>query len=826
MADTSTTDFLRSFLFDGGLLQLTVGDPADGNVRWLRAAPRFSSVPEDADVYFGPALRAREGSLKRDVQGSLYLWLDIDDPVVPDFTFPPSALVFSGNGNHGYWRLTEPLLDLEKLEQLNKILIADVPTADPACWNSNRLLRVPGTWNVHRPDKPPRLAELRTFESHTYSVEDIEVLGRLDERVRHVIRTGDSDAWKSRSERDWFVIMSLLTAGASDELVTFLFHNQPVGDKYREGEKGEHYLQHTLAAARQQLIDSPPTVGELPESKAKKERRKGANSVPVQIVEKSDGYYMVGHVSRRISTFTLDPKVLLQGVQFGAPDAIVCDVQAGDDVWEGITFSREAFNSIAAMDKACPVASWSWLGTDSDVRQLLPFLMDRLREKEFPHVAASPVVGLHWVGGELCYLGDKEVLTTEGAWIGTSGPLTWLPTQREHPKQSLNHELADGEIALINELLPRLNEPCPLWTMIGWHTAATLKPWLESQGVRFPILNITGTRGSGKTTLNKLLMALFSGQPDPNVYDAGTTRFVRLALLGSSNAVPIAFGEFRYESVEQFIRTVLLSYDTGHDPRGRADQTTQDFALSAPYSIDGEDVIQDPAARERILIARLRPETVDEGTVAYKSFGLLRHRVPAGLAAHICRSSLALVSDGTAIELLAEAKADMFAEYPGKLPDRVRNNYTVAHLGVKLYARAMGVEAPTAAVFRPGLEELVNMASGRSRTLVDEFVEAIVNYAAQHGHVAFNWKYEPATKRLWFQMSSAHGWWLMQRRRQNMGTLQRDAIVAQLREAPYMLPANSTYGTIMYGVDLAAAQRYGLDIPPDLGNRQITLELN
>lgn len=821
MADT--TDFLRSFLFEGGLLQLSVGHP--DNAQYVDRAPRFTNVPEDSDVYFSPALRIRKGSTKADVLGSKYLWVDVDDPVLPDTTFPASAVVFSGNGNHLYWRLDVPVTDVALLEQLNKILIGDIPTADAACWNSNRLMRVPGTWNVHRQDKPPRMSELRTWEAHSYSVEDIQVLGRMDERLRHIVRTGDSRQWnENRSERDWYVINQLIIAGATDELITFLFDKQPVGDKFHE-QNGERYLDYTIKKARDEIAANPPDISDTAASKAKKERRKGFQSVPIQIVEKEDGYYMIGTTSRRISTFTLQPQVLLQGMAFGATDALVCDVKAGEDVWPNVTFSRAAFNSITAMDKACPVADWQWLGTDTDVRQLLPFLMERLKESGNRKVAATPVLGMHKVGERLLFLSHQETISSDQYWPGSEGPLTWLPMDREHPKSDLSPDLSREQLNTVIEYLPKLNEACAIWTMIGWHAAAVVKPWLEEQGVRFPILNITGTRGSGKTTLNKnVLMKLFSGQQGANIYDAGTTRFVRLALLGSSNALPIAFGEFRYESVEQFIRTVLLSYDTGHDPRGRADQTTQDWPLLAPYTIDGEDVIQDPAARERILIARMRPETVDEGSDAWHAYREFSEHVPPGFARFYIQTVLNAIETGKALDILNAAKAEMFKRFPGKLPDRVRSNYAVALFGIRLYAHVTGAKIPNASVFEPGLGELVNMNSGRSRTLVDEYVESLINYAGQHGHKAFNWKYDAPQRQFWFQMSSAHGWWLMQRKRQSASTLQRDAIVAQLREAPYSLNVSAKDGVVMYGIDMHRAQDYGLDIPEKLGENQVTIQ--
>lgn len=816
--------FLAGFVFDDGLLQLSVGHP--DNARYFRQAPIINGIPNDKDVYFGPAMRAKEGSHKEDCKGTLWLWVDIDDPVYPDATFPPSATAFSGHGHHLYYGLDVPLRDVAKVEELNKILIGDFPTADTACWNVNRLMRVPGSWNQpseRKGETEPVRAELRHMTAIRYSVEDIEVLGRLDDQTRYLIRTGSVERYRSRSERDWAVIRALVIAGASDELVTMLFDKQPVGDKYRDENQPEHYLQFSLQKMREELEKNPPTPGE---KGGTKERRKGAQTTPIQVVEKSDGYYMVGHTSRRISTFTLTPKILLQGIEAGEQDAIVCDVHANEHTWPDVTFTRTAFRSVAAMDEHTPVASWQWLGSDSDVRHLLPFLIERLKEIGFPKVAATPVLGLHNIGDRWLYLGHQHTLAHDAQWEGVSAPLVWLPTGREHAKQTLDGWPTQDEIRRVGYLLPRINEPGPLWSMVGWHAAACLKPWLETKGFRYPVLNITGTRGSGKTATNKrVLMPLFSGQLDPTIYDAGTTKFVRLAILGSSNAVPMAFGEFRYERVEQFIGTVLLAYDTGEDPRGRADQTTQTYKLSAPFSVDGEDVIQDAAARERIVVARLRPATIVEGTTAFRAFEQLRDAVPPTFAAYFLRTTLGLLGSGELDKLLEDCKREMHEVFKRPLPDRVRNNYTVTLLGIRLAAHALSIRAPRAEVFDDGIGELVNLTTGKSRTLVDEYSEAIVNHRRQYGDSGFASDYDHAANILWFQMSSAHQWWLSQRRRQGGSTLQRDAIASQLKESSYIVGPTNRSGTIMYGIRLSAGVEYGLDIPVTLGGRQVSFEV-
>jgi hypothetical protein len=507
----------------------------------------------------------------------------------------------------------------------------------------------------------------------------------------------------------------------------------------------------------------------------------------------------------------LEPKILLDGSQFKSEDAIVCNVTAAGYTWPDVTFPREAFTSVNKLDRHTPLAAWQWIGHDSDVRLLLPYLLDKLRKIGLPKIAATPVLGLHMIKGRYVFLGDKQALDADNLWQGSTGPLTWLPIAREHPTLDLNTDVTDEQLNLLAASLPLLNTASPIWTMIGWFGATPLKPWFESKGFRFPILNVTGTKGSGKTTLVQRIFLPLLGHAEPKAYDAGTTRFVTLALLGSANAVPIAFSEFRYESVEKFIRTILMAYDTGHDPRGRADQTTVDYPLSAPFSVDGEDMITDSAAQERIVVAKLDPQTIDEGSDAFRAFQSLRHSIPTGFGGYYTQACLAAVQDGTADTELRAAQYDIQTMIPGKLPDRIRNNYTVVLVGIRLMCNALGIASPPVHVLLPSITELVNLSSGRSKTQCDEFAEAVIN--ATFGNPGFRWEYDVDANAVFFQLGAAHSWWLMSRRRQGRGGLERDAIRTQLKEAPYGLPLAVFNGIPMVGVSLEKALEVGLDVP-------------
>ena len=106
----------------------------------------------DRNIYWMPAEATgplRKKATKDDIAGSYLLWVDIDG--VSDLSRlnghapPPTTIVASGGGLNLYWALSEPIHDKEEIEARNRWLAQQLG-AD-ACWNCDRILRLPGTIN-------------------------------------------------------------------------------------------------------------------------------------------------------------------------------------------------------------------------------------------------------------------------------------------------------------------------------------------------------------------------------------------------------------------------------------------------------------------------------------------------------------------------------------------------------------------------------------------------------------------------------------------------------------------------------------------------------
>lgn len=794
-----TNEFLSQFYIEKGLSAISKGSIENGNIAFLENITLNKET--DQEAFFTPVRFERETLDKKAVIGTRALWVDVDHPKHPVTTFRPSVSVWSGGGWHLYWFLKEPLVDVQLIELYNKVLIQDTFNADKSCWNANRFLRIPGSFNA-KYEGTAGFVEIKATSPTTYSYLDFEVLRNLDTKTLHKIRTGDQRGFTSRSERDWNVIQAMVRAGATDELIETIFRTQPVGNKYTSPKTATGYLPRTISKVRASNISRE----EAPEFTAK-----------------DDGYYVKSRNGlTRVSTFTLEPIILLDGSYMEVPDAIVCNVHANGYTWPNVVFPREAFNNVKNMDNACPVSAWQWLSNDMILRRLLPFLMEQLRLGDLPKTIASPVLGMHKVKDKYFIVGTDRVVSSSKAWADFDGPLAWKPVQREHPATRFIGNFAPKDRMRLRKYLPLLNKPEVIWVMIGWYAASHLKPWLEENDYRFPILNVTGTRGSGKTTLIKNVFSFLFGNSDPKTYDAGTTKFVTLALLGGTTSIPVAFSEFRYNKVEEFLRYILLSYDTGHDPRGRPDQTTVDYPLSAPFSIDGEDLISDPAAQQRIVVARLRADTVEEGSEAYEAYKAFSKFIPRGFAGAYVTYLLQAIESGLAKKTLDEAREDVFEAYPSSLPDRVRNNHIVVLFGTYMFCDFLEkMDRPDTKILIRSIRTVYNMEAHRGRLIVDDMVEACINAVATN-NAKFKWAVDEEGKRFYFQLGTVHPWWTIRNRD---FSLEREAIRAQLKEVEYLVDSRVVDDTYMYGVDLEVAQQLGLDVPSSLTVTKITMEV-
>ena len=138
----------------------------------------LSGIP--LNIYAGVNPRIATGCSKNaDVLLARNLFVDLDKTSLADAMqklagskLPtPTMTVLSGHGVHFYWRLAEPIYDLENWKNIQKRLITSF-NSDPGIHDFSRTMRVPGFMNVN--GETPVLCKLHDADSNRrYSVSDI-----------------------------------------------------------------------------------------------------------------------------------------------------------------------------------------------------------------------------------------------------------------------------------------------------------------------------------------------------------------------------------------------------------------------------------------------------------------------------------------------------------------------------------------------------------------------------------------------------------------------------------------------------------------------------
>jgi hypothetical protein len=786
--------------YSEGYVELSVGGIYTRCREWYpvsEAKAQFSQ--KGNNIFFGPVLRREPGKMgKSNCWKSQVCWVDIDKPQAPKCIFQPSAIVMSGHGWHYYW-MVDSSEDTTAVENANKALAGSI--RGDSAHNVDRIMRMPGTINVKEGEDPVPCKLMSIHPELSYSLQTLTRLGTVPEKIISKILTGDQRGYRTESERDWGIIRALVAAGFEYREVLYIFQNHQCGSKFQTD--GERYLQHSYARAKERKTKDTATF--IEHQNCYHARHRGG--------------------TKQVSTFTITPTLLLEGE---GEDWIVGDVHAQgcEEAWKDVIFPRSAFSRIATMSKYLTKTDWVWLGSDANVRSLLAYLNTVMRKNKIPKSVSTHVLGYHEVNGHSLYvLNDRLVGQGE---FSDAPPIMYVPTGREAPLLHVEQAMDKDDLTTLSKLLPRLNNPEKIWPMLGWTMACPFKPRLHKMGYKFPILNICGSRGSGKTaTIQQVLQPLI-GYQEASSYDIGTTRFVALSLLGSANCIPVSFSEFRHNVHVDFGRYIRLAYDIGKDARGRADQTTVEYLLSAPFIVDGEDKMDDPAIMERALIVSLSPQVIYEGEPAWEVFQQLN-------SLDLNQFTLPYLQYTLAADLpvlLDAAEGDMHSVFPRRMPDRIRRNLTVCWLGVLAYTQFMNAQGvslnpPNPAVLEESLTNVFSYALERAPMAADVFVEYVVNMAAQQ---RATWPWTLKGGILWFQVSPAYAAFCTQMVRQRTETLSKSALIAQLGEmqSDYMVgsaPKDIDGKRVLaFGVDIRQAHESGLDIPEVFDPKRFTID--
>ncbi|BBM86853.1 CHC2 zinc finger domain-containing protein [Candidatus Uabimicrobium amorphum] len=340
-----------------------------------------------------------------------------------------------------------------------------------------------------------------------------------------------------------------------------------------------------------------------------------------------------------------------------------------------VVLEREAWTSRSNFLKEIKSIDLSFRGSDNDLQCI-------------QEIVASYTISVCKGTRELGYQTQDHIFVLPNKVIGKENPdcqTKFIPTKGQHPFHDMLHFTTipkHQQQPFLQQLftyLPKLNEEAPLAVMLGWLFAVPFKQQIMPHMRHFPILNIFGTRGSGKTSTASLLWRLmgFSGE----LFSCTQSNFSWLKLLSATSSLPIFVDEYKPcdmhpKQVNYIHRLIRRIYAGEVETRGRQDQTLMHYKLQAPICIVGEMTFTEPAVLERILPAPLSFKSMTtERKQAHKKLNAMPLEAFASIY-------LDWVLQQNVDQMLNEATKDV-KDIIENCPERPKDNMTIAVFGLR-----------------------------------------------------------------------------------------------------------------------------------------------
>lgn len=307
-----------------------------------------------------------------------------------------------------------------------------------------------------------------------------------------------------------------------------------------------------------------------------------------------------------------------------------------------------------------------------------------------------------WPGG---HIGVVEVRTVPGDVVYAQ------------PEEFMIEDVTTQEAAEILEGMLGMYSSEEILPILSWYAIAPLR----TKYVQFPVLSVSGTAGAGKTAVVRHVQGAFAGVKFETNLTA-TTPFGVSGLMGSSNAFPLWFDEYRrggdanaMERLNQHLRDAYTA--TPSTRGGMSDEYSKlgRILTDSPLVLSGESYADEQSHRDRLIKVFLDPAHRGELPQTWKS-----------LAKHF----LTFLVNGKQYE-------DSYLESPPEIPymdipglsERQRYNIGVLVAGHRIladYAWSMGITLP-----KMDLESLI--AGMKDETSEDSIMEVLVQvYESQY----------------------------------------------------------------------------------------------
>ncbi len=341
-----------------------------------------------------------------------------------------------------------------------------------------------------------------------------------------------------------------------------------------------------------------------------------------------------------------------------------------------VTFTPPDWGSKSAFIKKLPHPEFAYLGGDTDVSRLFHVL----GQIDVPKKVGVRTIGMHPVKGKWHFVthegsinatGERDDLLLESDYnLHTKLITTTLPSKDEG-KEIIEHILKFNATEIVIPL-------------VGWFVASFFKERIFTFTRQFPLLFIFGAAGSGKTQTILALKSLYALTTDNIKSIADVTNFTLIKSAASNNTIPLMLDEYKSSTFSQFqvkmvSKLIRAAYNNEAGERGTSGQKIMQYYYKSPIIIAGEQIVSEPAAKDRILEVHL---TRAMSSKHFADFEKLKQLPLEKFGRQILDFALSIEQDE-----LKKMYEEAFASIPEIFRDRPRVNQAIMLLGIRLLER-------------------------------------------------------------------------------------------------------------------------------------------
>ena len=382
---------------------------------------------------------------------------------------------------------------------------------------------------------------------------------------------GDTSDYDSQSEADLALCNRLaLLSGNNTEQIDKLFRQSGlIRDKWDEMRGEETYGQMTIR-------------------KAIEGTNNNSNQKHRPIVEEEAGRLYNSKKKSPITSFIIRPIESITIPEEG--ETLKVKLITEHKEFEELLFP-DCWISPQKFIKSLPAKETTFTGNGIDVQNIRAYLSTF----DMAHKIGIRTSGFY----EGKFITEEGVLSAEGK----SNDVIYLNETKTNCKLISIDPATCEEINRIKDYIDKFNTPTVSLPILGWTVACFFKQIihesLKEKGVGngFPLLNIQGEAGSGKTsTMTNILMRIFALNNEHKSIGE-LTKFTMMKLVDGSNTIPVIFEEnkscMQNDQYRSMISNLIRStYNCLEGERGRADQTTQIYRYQSSSSCNSSYVLQ------------------------------------------------------------------------------------------------------------------------------------------------------------------------------------------------------------------------------------------